>query len=104
MDLRFWHQPDVATLWRVRSEVAVAAKQALGAAGINIAFPQRVVRFVAGPEGAAPGPGRVGGQPLSRGARKTVSATPAYGPRPGAATPVRSWALAGRYGAASAGS
>ncbi len=57
LDLRFWHQPDVATLWRVRSEVAVAAKQALGAAGINIAFPQRVVRFVAGPEGTAPGPG-----------------------------------------------
>jgi len=28
LDLRFWHQPDVATLWRVRSEVAVAAKQA----------------------------------------------------------------------------
>lgn len=44
---RFWHAPDVATLWRVRSEVAVAAKKALDAAGITIPFPQRVVRFAA---------------------------------------------------------
>ncbi len=60
LDLRFWHQPDVATLWRVRSEVAVAAKQALDAAGIDIAFPQRVVRFVADPDGAAADPRRAG--------------------------------------------
>ncbi len=45
--LRYWHPPDAATLWRVRSEVAVAAKQALDAAGIDIPFPQRVLRFVA---------------------------------------------------------
>ena len=44
--VRFWHAPDVATLWRVRSEVAVAAKRALDAAGIAIPFPQRVLRFV----------------------------------------------------------
>jgi small-conductance mechanosensitive channel len=44
--LRFWHPPDTATLWRVRSEVAVAAKRALDAAGIAIPFPQRVLRFV----------------------------------------------------------
>jgi small-conductance mechanosensitive channel len=44
--LRFWHPPDVATLWRVRSEVAVAAKRALDDAGIAIPFPQRVLRFV----------------------------------------------------------
>lgn len=44
--LRFWHAPDVATLWRVRSEVAVTAKEALEAAEIEIPFPQRVLRFV----------------------------------------------------------
>jgi small-conductance mechanosensitive channel len=44
--LRFWHPPDTATLWRVRSEVAVAAKKALDGAGIAIPFPQRVLRFV----------------------------------------------------------
>ncbi|MDQ2826765.1 MAG: mechanosensitive ion channel family protein [Actinomycetota bacterium] len=60
LELRFWHQPDVATLWRVRSEVAVAAKLALDAAGISIAFPQRVVRLVTDPDGAAPRPGRAG--------------------------------------------
>ena len=43
--LRFWHAPDIATLWRVRSEVAVAAKEALDSAGIEIPFPQRVLRF-----------------------------------------------------------
>jgi small conductance mechanosensitive channel len=44
--IRFWHAPDIATMWRVRSEVAVAAKQALDRAGIEMPFPQRVVRFV----------------------------------------------------------
>jgi small conductance mechanosensitive channel len=44
--MRFWHAPDVATLWRVRSAVAVAAKRALDSAGIQIPFPQRVLRFV----------------------------------------------------------
>lgn len=44
--LRFWHPPDVATMWRVRSNVAVAATRALDAAGIEIPFPQRVLRFV----------------------------------------------------------
>jgi small-conductance mechanosensitive channel len=46
MAIRFWHAPDIATMWRVRSEVAVAAKQALDKAGIEMPFPQRVVRFV----------------------------------------------------------
>ena len=27
--IRFWHAPDIATLWRVRSAVAVATRQAL---------------------------------------------------------------------------
>lgn len=44
--IRFWHPPDIASEWRVRSEVAVAAKQALDQAGIEIPFPQRVIRFV----------------------------------------------------------
>ncbi len=51
--VRFWHQPDIATEWRVRSEVAVAAKGALDAAGIELAFPQRVVRLLADPDPGA---------------------------------------------------
>ena len=43
--VRFWHAPDVATLWRTRSEVALAVKRALDEAGIDIPFPQRVLRF-----------------------------------------------------------
>lgn len=43
--VRFWHAPDVATLWRTRSDVAVAVKRALDEAGICIPFPQRVLRF-----------------------------------------------------------
>lgn len=44
--VRFWHGPDVATLWRTRSAVALAVKRALDGAGISIPFPQRVLRFV----------------------------------------------------------
>ncbi len=44
--VRFWHAPDIATLWRVRSEVAVVVKRSLAAAGVEIPFPQRVLRFV----------------------------------------------------------
>ena len=43
--VRFWHAPDIASLWRVRSHVAVAVKQALDGAGIEIPFPQRVLTF-----------------------------------------------------------
>ena len=39
--LRYWHAPDMATLWRVRSAVAMAAKAALDAHGVTIPFPQR---------------------------------------------------------------
>jgi small-conductance mechanosensitive channel len=42
-DVRFWHAPDIATQFRVRSDVAMAIKSALDAAGIEIPFPQRVV-------------------------------------------------------------
>lgn len=43
--VRFWHAPDIATLWRVRDAVAVAVKSALDAAGIEIPFPQRALWF-----------------------------------------------------------
>ena len=52
--VRFWHPPDAASLWRVRSEVAVAAKRALDGAGISIPFPQRVLRFVSDGEPSWP--------------------------------------------------
>ena len=43
--VRFWHEPDIATLWRVRDAVAVAVKSALDQAGIEIPFPQRTLWF-----------------------------------------------------------
>ena len=43
--VRFWHAPDIATEWRVRSAVAMAVNDALGDAGIEIPFPQRTVWF-----------------------------------------------------------
>ncbi|MGH9125432.1 MAG: mechanosensitive ion channel family protein [Acidimicrobiales bacterium] len=48
LDLRFWHAPDIATLWRVRNDVAVAAKQALDDVGIAMPFPQRTLHFADG--------------------------------------------------------
>ena len=45
-DLRFWHAPDVASLFRVRSAVAVEVKAELDREGIEIPFPQRVVTHV----------------------------------------------------------
>lgn len=44
--LRYWHAPDIATLWRVRSEVAMAVKSAFDGAGIEIPFPQRTIGFL----------------------------------------------------------
>ena len=46
--VRYWHAPDIATLWRVRSGVAMAAKAALDGAGIDIPFPQRTLGFLPG--------------------------------------------------------
>ena len=48
--VRFWHAPDIATEWRVRSAVAMAINEALDAAGIEIPFPQRVLWFPGGSE------------------------------------------------------
>lgn len=44
--LRFWHAPDNATLWQVRSAVARSVKRRLDEAGITIPFPQRTVGFL----------------------------------------------------------
>ena len=44
--VRYWHPPDIASLWRVRSHVAVAVKTALNEAGIEIPFPRRIIGFV----------------------------------------------------------
>jgi small-conductance mechanosensitive channel len=59
--LRFWHAPDIASLWRVRNGVTIAAKRALDGAGIAIPFPQRVVHLARDGGGDGPGgPGAVG--------------------------------------------
>jgi small-conductance mechanosensitive channel len=44
--VRYWHPPDITSLWRVRSHVAVAVKAALDEAGIEIPFPRRIIGFV----------------------------------------------------------
>lgn len=44
--LRFWHNAGIADEWLVRDDVVKAAHVALGDAGIEIPFPQRVVTFV----------------------------------------------------------
>lgn len=46
-DVRFWHASDIATMFTVRSGVAMAIKAALDREGIEIPFPQRVVTVVA---------------------------------------------------------
>jgi small conductance mechanosensitive channel len=43
--VRYWHAADIASRWRVRSEVAIAVKSGLDRAGIGIPFPQRTVWF-----------------------------------------------------------
>jgi len=40
---RFWHEPEILAEWTARDEAMRAVKRALDAAGITIAFPQRVV-------------------------------------------------------------
>ena len=47
LDVRFWHAADIATMFRVRSDVAMSIKAALHREGIEIPFPQRVVTLVA---------------------------------------------------------
>ena len=50
--VRFWHAPDIATEWRVRSAVAMAINDGLEQAGIEIPFPQRTLWF---PSSGGPG-------------------------------------------------
>ena len=58
--LRFWHAPDIASLWRVRSGVAMAVKTALDGAGIEIPFPQRTLGFHPGARMVVDGDGESG--------------------------------------------
>lgn len=51
--LQFWHRPAMMDMWQVRSDVGIAAHVALGEAGIEIPFPQSVVRFRADEDAAA---------------------------------------------------
>lgn len=48
--VRYWHPPDIHSLWRVRSAVAIAVKSALDEAGIEIPFPRRVIGFMSDSE------------------------------------------------------
>lgn len=41
--VRYWHPPDIASTWRVRSEVATEVKRTLDRIGVEIPFPQRVI-------------------------------------------------------------
>ena len=43
VNARFWHEPTINEMWQTRDAVAGAIKRSLDAAGITIAFPQRVV-------------------------------------------------------------
>jgi small-conductance mechanosensitive channel len=52
LDVLFWHDPDTPTTRRMVSAVAVAVKQALDAAGIDMPFPQRVLHL----NGSRPAP------------------------------------------------
>lgn len=41
--LRYWHDPSIGDMWRVRHAVATAVKRNLDDAGITIPFPQRTL-------------------------------------------------------------
>ena len=45
-EVRFWHASDIATMFAVRSGVAMSIKAAFDREGIEIPFPQRVVTVV----------------------------------------------------------
>lgn len=43
--VRYWHDPSIDATWLLRHDVALGVKRALDAAGIEIAFPQRVLWY-----------------------------------------------------------
>lgn len=47
--VRFWHEAETPSMWRARSAAAIAIKEALDAAEIEMAFPQRTVWIQNGP-------------------------------------------------------
>ena len=47
--VRFWHEAETPEMWRARSAAAIAIKEALDAAEIEMAFPQRSVWIQNGP-------------------------------------------------------
>ena len=51
--VRFWHVPEMASRWRVRSGVGMAVVEALEAEGIVIPFPQRTITFAERPDDEA---------------------------------------------------
>ncbi len=48
--VRYWHDPSIAGMWRVRHAVVLAIDEALASAGITIPFPQRVLHLADRPE------------------------------------------------------
>ncbi len=48
--VRYWHEPSIASMWRVRHAVVLAVDEALASAGITIPFPQRVLHLAGGSE------------------------------------------------------
>ncbi len=44
--VRYWHEPSIASMWRVRHEVMLVIESTLADAGISIPFPQRVVHML----------------------------------------------------------
>ncbi|MCZ7528814.1 MAG: mechanosensitive ion channel family protein [Acidimicrobiia bacterium] len=70
--VRFWHLPDIASMWRARDGVILAVYEALGEAGIEIPFPQRVLSFpeplrLSGDGADVPGSDRSSPSPRDRG-------------------------------------
>ena len=44
-EVRYWHEPSIATFWKVRHEVAHRIERALAEADITIPFPQRTLWY-----------------------------------------------------------
>lgn len=54
--IRFWHVPEMAVRWEVRSDVAMAVAEKLEQSGITIPFPQRTLWFGGTEENGPPAP------------------------------------------------